>query len=177
MERGSAGRHCTALWPQISPAAVHGSRGCLAVDYGKARSVMGRSLHRRFRDNGRSRRTGVRGKPERDGVHLHDAGNAGGAKQNGRTSYHDQLLRAGTGHKGVGVVDKLDKLQASLASWRGKKHGKKRDLLSLIGLLSHACKAIRPGRSFLRRLIDLSMTVRVLSRPIRLNASARSDIE
>ena len=45
----------------------------------------------------------MRGKPERDGVHLHDAGNAGGAKQNGRTSYHDQLLRAGTGHKGVGV--------------------------------------------------------------------------
>ena len=41
-------------------------------------------------------------------------------------------------------VDKLDRLQASLASWRGKKHGKKRDLLSLIGLLSHACKAIRP---------------------------------
>ena len=74
-------------------------------------------------------------------------------------------------------MDKLDRLQASLASWRGKKHGKKRDLLSLIGLLSHACKAIRPGRSFLSRLIDLSMTVRVLSRQIRLNASARSDIE
>ena len=29
----------------------------------------------------------MRDKPERDGVHLHDAGNAGGAKQKRRTSY------------------------------------------------------------------------------------------
>ena len=50
-------RHCTAFWPQISPAAVHGGRGCLAVDYGKARSVIGRSLRRRFRDNGRKDRS------------------------------------------------------------------------------------------------------------------------
>ena len=31
----------------------------------------------------------------------------------------------------------------------------KRDILSIIGVLSHACKTIIAGRSFLRRLIDL----------------------
>ena len=33
------------------------------------------------------------------------------------------------------------------------------DLLSVIGHLSHACKAFRAGRSFLWRLLDLIMTV------------------
>ncbi len=51
---------------------------------------------------------------------------------------------------------KLEQLTITLATWRGRKAGKKRDLLSLIGSLSHACKAVRAGRSFLRRLIDLS---------------------
>jgi hypothetical protein len=37
------------------------------------------------------------------------------------------------------------------------KVAKKREVLSLIGILSYACKALRVGRSFLRRLIDLSM--------------------
>ena len=73
--------------------------------------------------------------------------------------------------------EKLARLRACLASWRLRKHGKKRDLLSLIGLLSHACKAVRAGRSFLRRLIDLSATTKILNRQIRLNAAARSDIQ
>ena len=48
---------------------------------------------------------------------------------------------------------------------------------SLIGLLSHACKVIRPGRSFLRCLIDLSSKVSNLDHFVRLNQSARSDLE
>ena len=66
--------------------------------------------------------------------------------------------------------EKLKRLNDELSAWRGKKACKKRELLSLIGLLSHACKAVRAGRSFLRRLIDLSMVV-------RLSVDARSDIE
>ena len=53
----------------------------------------------------------------------------------------------------------------------------KRDLLSLIGSLSHASKVVRSGRSFLRRLIDFSTTARQLDHYIRLNAEAKSDIE
>ena len=72
---------------------------------------------------------------------------------------------------------KLGKLKSLLASWRGKKVGSKIDLLSLIGVLSHACKVVRAGRTFLRRLIDLSTCPVKLDSSIRLNLSARSDIE
>ena len=72
--------------------------------------------------------------------------------------------------------DKLEKLRSLLADWKGRKAGKKRDLLSLIGSLQHASKAIRQGRSFVRRLINLSMVVENLDSYVRLNISARSDI-
>ena len=74
-------------------------------------------------------------------------------------------------------ADKLARLVQSLKEWRGKKACHKRELLSIVGLLSHACKVIRPGRSFLRRLIDLSSKVSNLDHFVRLNQSARSDLE
>ena len=52
-----------------------------------------------------------------------------------------------------------------------------RDLLSIVGLLSHASKAIRTGWSFMRRLIDLSTTVKRQDRRVRLNQAARANIE
>lgn len=73
--------------------------------------------------------------------------------------------------------EKLIRLKTVLSSWRGKKVCRKRELLSLIGLLSHAYKAVRAGRSFLRRLIDSSTSVKHLDRWVQLNRSARSDIE
>ena len=65
---------------------------------------------------------------------------------------------------------KLTRLRSLLWEWEGKRAGRKRDLLSLIGFLHHASKAVCQGRTFLRRLINLSMAY------IRLNVSARSDI-
>lgn len=73
--------------------------------------------------------------------------------------------------------EKLQHTRAILACWRGRKACRKRELLSLIGVLSHASKAVRAGRSFLRRLIDLSTTARHLDQYIRLNREARADIE
>lgn len=72
---------------------------------------------------------------------------------------------------------KLARLRAELISWRGRKACKKRELLSLIGVLAHACKAVRAGRTFLRRLIDLSTVVKHLDHHVRLSKEARSDIE
>ena len=71
---------------------------------------------------------------------------------------------------------KLNRLRALLADWSGLKTVKKRDLLSLIGHLHHASTAVRQGRSFLRRLINLSTIVNNLEGHVRLNISARSDI-
>ena len=73
--------------------------------------------------------------------------------------------------------EKLGEMRAILRSWRGMKSCRKRDLLSIVGVLSHASKAIRASRSFTRRLIDLSTTVKRLDRRVRLNQAARADIE
>lgn len=74
-------------------------------------------------------------------------------------------------------TEKLQSIKNTLASWRHRKACRKRELLSLIGILAHASKVVRVSRIFLRRLIDLSMQARQLDHFIRLNADARSDLE
>ena len=71
--------------------------------------------------------------------------------------------------------DKLARLKELLWKWRGKKECRKRDLKSLIGVLSHACKVVKAGRTFSRRLIDLSKIARKPSHFV--STEARSDIE
>ena len=74
-------------------------------------------------------------------------------------------------------ANKLERLQALLWEWGDRKSCTRRELESLIGLLNHACKVVRPGRSFLRRMIDLlhAMHGPLHSKtPIRLNAGFRS---
>ena len=69
--------------------------------------------------------------------------------------------------------EKLANLLKLLQDWRGKKSCTKRDLLSIIGSLSHAAKVIRSGRAFLRRLIDLSKLAKRPHHHIRLSQEAR----
>ena len=73
--------------------------------------------------------------------------------------------------------EKLARLGSLVRQWRGKKACLKRELLSLIGQLQHACRVVKPGRSFLRRMIDLSTTACELHHHIRLNSGFRSDLE
>ena len=79
--------------------------------------------------------------------------------------------------------EKLRDLQATIRKWMQsgprpvpRRSGKKRDLLSLIGLLNHAATVVRPGRGFLRSLIDASATTTHLDHWVHLNALARADI-
>ena len=72
--------------------------------------------------------------------------------------------------------DKLARLRDCLPAWRTRQKCTKRKLLSLIGVLPFACKVVRSGRIFLRRLIALSMTVPALAHHISLPAAARADI-
>ena len=74
-------------------------------------------------------------------------------------------------------ADKLTKLKKLLKQWSHKRKVLKKDLLSLIGFLSFACKVIKPGRLMLRRLIDLSTTVKSDFHYIYLNAETREDIK
>ena len=73
-------------------------------------------------------------------------------------------------------ADKLARLKATIAEWRTRKYCKKRELLSLIGVLQHACRVVRAGRTFLRRMVDLASTVRDLDHWVRLNSGFRSDL-
>ena len=75
------------------------------------------------------------------------------------------------------LADKLARLRQLVTHWHGKKECRKRDLLSLIGVLSHACKVIKAGHSLVRRLIDLSKVVKYPDHFVRLNRQARSDLE
>lgn len=72
--------------------------------------------------------------------------------------------------------DKLDALLLLLVSWLKVKKCTKKELLSLIGSLSFACKVVKPGRIFLRRLIDLSVTVKSLHHHIDVDKESRKDI-
>ena len=75
--------------------------------------------------------------------------------------------------------NKLWHLRELFNGWGDCKACTCRDLESLIGLLNHACKVMRVGLSFLRRMIDLLHDVHRRSSsktPIRLNQGFRADL-
>ena len=79
--------------------------------------------------------------------------------------------------------DKLRNLVTLLGKWMQdsptlspQRSGTKRDLLSLICLLSHAASVVKPDRTFIHSLIDESVSVKALDHHIHLSAKARADI-
>ena len=74
--------------------------------------------------------------------------------------------------------DKLERLRSLLEDWGDRKACGRRELESLVGVLNHACKVVRSGRTFLRRMLDLLKGNRhpLRPHPIRLNRSFRSDL-
>ena len=69
------------------------------------------------------------------------------------------------------------KLHTSLAQWSGRQGRSKQELLSLIGTLSFAAKVVPAGRTFLRRMIDLSTTAANLHDTISLSDDFRRDLD
>ena len=72
--------------------------------------------------------------------------------------------------------EKITELRSLLEEWQTKKVCLTKDLQSLVGKLQHACKVVRPGRTFLRRMFDLLKGVPRRQRFIRLNTAFRSDL-
>ena len=74
--------------------------------------------------------------------------------------------------------EKLDHLMELVVDWHGRKACTRKELESLIGLLQHACKVVRPGRSFLRRMIQLlsGQAARKPQRHVRLNGEFKADV-
>lgn len=75
--------------------------------------------------------------------------------------------------------EKLRNLREQIASWRGEKSVLKGKLESLIGQLQHACKVVRPGRTYMRRLYNLlSQTSHFQNHyRVQLNRECQADIE
>ena len=71
----------------------------------------------------------------------------------------------------------MEELLQLLPKWRDRRTATKQQLLSLIGKLHSICLVVKPGRLFLRRLIDLSTTVKKNCHHINLNSSARADMQ
>ena len=72
--------------------------------------------------------------------------------------------------------EKLGRTMQLIKEWGSRKACKKRDLESLVGHLQHAATVVRPGRTFVRRLIELLSSVRSHNHWVRLNVSTRSDL-
>ena len=71
---------------------------------------------------------------------------------------------------------KLCRLKQVIDEWSSKSWCIKRDLESLIGLHQHAGTIVKPGRSFLRQMIELNKIAHNPQRPIRLNQAFHSDL-
>ena len=73
-------------------------------------------------------------------------------------------------------MDKLTRVWRTVREWLGRKAAKKRDLELLLGLLQHAAKVVRPGRRFVRRLIQAMSAARRRDHFVRLGTDVRSDL-
>ena len=73
-------------------------------------------------------------------------------------------------------VDKLQRTQEQVGSWMQKKKATKREILSLVGILQHATKIVRSGRTFLSRMYATAAKLREMHFYTRLNKEFRSDL-
>ena len=72
--------------------------------------------------------------------------------------------------------EKMAEMLLLLPKWCNRRTCKKKKLLSLIGKLNFCATVVKSGRFFVRRLIDLSTTVKETHHHITLNQEAKDDI-
>lgn len=72
--------------------------------------------------------------------------------------------------------NKLSELKRLVGTFLRKKSATKLELQKLAGKLNWACKVVRGGRTFLRRIIDLSMSCKHVHHYVKLNKGAKEDI-
>ncbi|WAR30537.1 hypothetical protein MAR_033079, partial [Mya arenaria] len=73
-------------------------------------------------------------------------------------------------------ADKVSLLRDLLKSFKHRKKVTLKELQSLLGHLNFACKVIKPGRCFLRRLYDLTIGVIKPHHHIRMTSETRADL-
>ena len=71
---------------------------------------------------------------------------------------------------------KITRIFHAVDNWLDKRNATKREILSLVGLLQHAAKVVRPGRIFVRRMYNVAAKVQEMDYYTRLNKEFRSDL-
>lgn len=72
--------------------------------------------------------------------------------------------------------DKLNKLEERLRQFQHRKRATKLQLQSIAGLLNWACQAVRGGKFFLRRILDLIAPLQQQSHKVRLTSGFKGDL-
>ncbi len=77
--------------------------------------------------------------------------------------------------------ERLSRVQAELAQWIGRSTASINDLQSIAGVLCFCSRAIRPGRTFCRRIFNyiafLSKRESNIKKPLRLSYSVKADLQ
>ena len=73
--------------------------------------------------------------------------------------------------------DKLVNLKQQISKLQNRRSVTLVELQSLIGMLNFACNVVPPGRTFLRRLINLTIGLSKPYHHARLNSEARADLK
>lgn len=72
--------------------------------------------------------------------------------------------------------EKLRRTAVTIERWLHRRNATKREILSLVGVLQHAAKVVRPGRTFVSRMYSIAAAVQELDYYTRLNKEFRSDL-
>ena len=74
-------------------------------------------------------------------------------------------------------IDKLQKARAIIKSLSSRKKVTLKEIQEAVGFLNFACMVVYPGRTFLRRLIDLTCKVSKPGHHLRINGEHRADLK
>lgn len=74
-------------------------------------------------------------------------------------------------------ADRLERLKSEIKAFQNKRTATLRQLQSLIGTLNYACAVVPPGRTFLRRIINLTRGLLNTFHYRNLDKKARADLK
>ena len=72
--------------------------------------------------------------------------------------------------------DKLSRTQTTIGEWLNKRSTTKREILSLVGVLQHVAKVVRPGRTFVCCMYSVAARVQELDYFTHLNKEFKSNL-
>lgn len=74
-------------------------------------------------------------------------------------------------------TERMNDVMGELHKWRDRQSCTKRELLSLIGKLTFVSRVVKPGRTFVRRMIDLASRIKHLHYKVKLNKEFQCDVD